>query len=167
MKLTGPAVHTILIAAFAGLQSVFFKNGLIAGVTPDIALIILIFSANQQGSYRSQTSGFIAGLIQDFLSITPLGFHAFTRTLLAYLNGLFKGKLFLDPILMPVLLTAIGTLLKAVFGYLLLVFFSPEHAEMIFTARLGIEIGLNSLIAPFLFGLLKLAGIIKTTREAL
>ena len=167
MKLSGPVVHTILIAACAALQSVFFKNGLVAGVTPDIALIILIFSANQQGSFRAQTSGFIAGIIQDFLSLTPLGFHAFTRTLIAYLNGLFKGKLFLDPILMPVLLAAIGTLLKGVFGYIILLFFSPEHAEIVFTLRLGVEIGLNSLIAPFLFGFLKIIGIVRTAREAL
>ena len=159
--------HTLIIASFAAVQSVFFKNGLIAGVTPDIALLILILSANQQGSLRSQTSGFISGLIQDFLSITPLGFHAFTRTVIAYLNGLFKGKLFLDPILMPVLLAAIGTFLKALLGYLLLVFFAPEHADMVFTARLGIEIGINSILAPFLYALLKLTGVIKATREAL
>lgn len=165
MKLSSGFVHTLLIAALAAMQGVFFKHGLVAGVTPDFALIVLIFSANQQGSFRAQTSGFIAGLIQDFLSVTPLGFHACTRTLLGYLNGLFKGTLFIDPILVPMLLAAVGTLLKAVFGYLLLSLFSPEHGAMVFTGSLGIEIGLNALIAPFLFALLKFAGILRLTRE--
>lgn len=167
MRFSGAVAHTILIAAFATTQSVFFRHGLIAGVTPDIALLILIFSANQHGSFKTQSAGFISGLIHDFLSITPLGFHAFTRTLLAYLYGLFKGKFFIDPFLMPVLLAALGTFLKAAFGYFILAVFSPAHAAVVFNARLGIEIGLNALTAPFLYGLLKLFGVIRMAREEL
>ncbi len=167
MKLSGPVIHTVLIASLATVQSVLFRHGLLGGVTPDFALIVLIFTANQHGSLRSQTAGFVSGLIQDFLSITPLGFHAFTRTLLGFLFGVFKGKLFIDPILMPVLLAATGTFLKALFGYFLLVLFAPAHAAVVFSVQLGIEIGLNALVAPFLFGFLKLAGIVKTTREEL
>lgn len=167
MKLNGPGVHTLLIAGLATVQSVFFKHGMIAGTTPDFALILLVFTANQHGSFRAETAGFASGLIQDFLSITPLGFHACTRTIIGFLYGVFKGKLFIDPILMPVILAAIATFLKALMGYLLLAIFSPEHAAAVFTVRLGIEIGLNAAIAPFLFGLLKLLGIIRMTREEL
>lgn len=167
MKLSGALFHTILIALFAATQSTIFRHGLVAGVTPDVALLILIFSANQQGSFKAQTAGFVSGLIQDFLSITPLGFHAFTRTLLGYLYGVFKGKLFIDPILMPMLLAALGTFFKAVFGFFILAVFSPDYAAVIFSTRLGIEIGLNALTAPFLYGLLKLLGIIKLSREEL
>jgi len=167
LKLSGALPHTLLIAALATVQSVLFRHGLIGGVTPDFALIVLIFTASQHGSFRAETAGFISGLIQDFLSLTPLGFHAFTRTLIGYLTGLFKGKLFIDPLLMPVLLAAIVTLLKAVFGYILLAVFSPIQAAAVFTSRLAIEIGLNALVSPFLYGLLKLVGIIKMTREEL
>ena len=165
MKLSSALFSTILISAFAVLQSVFFRHGLIAGVTPDFALIILIFSANQHGSLKAQSTGFISGIIQDLLSVTPLGFHAFTRTVIGSLYGIFKGKLFIDPILVPMILAAVGTLLKAIFGFLLLSIFDQEYTSVVFTAGLGVEIGLNTLAAPFLFALLKLIGVFKAARD--
>lgn len=165
MKLSSPLFGTILVTIFAALQSVFFRHGLVAGVTPDFALIILIFSSFQHGSFKAQTTGFISGIVHDLLSITPLGFHAFTRTLIGYLYGLFKGKLFLDPILVPMLLAAVGTFTKAVLGFFILSMFSQGHASVVFTPELGVEIGLNTLAAPFLFGLLKLVGVFRTAKD--
>ena len=165
MKLSSSLSSTIIVTAFAVMQSVFFRHGLVAGVTPDFALIILIFSANQHGSFKAQSTGFISGIIQDLLSVTPLGFHAFTRTLIGSLYGVFKGKLFIDPILVPMILAAVGTLIKAVFGFFLLSLFSQEYASVVFTTGLGVEIGLNTLAAPFLFGLLKLIGVFRADRD--
>ena len=165
MKLSSSLSSTIIVTAFAVMQSVFFRHGLVAGVTPDFALIILIFSANQHGSFKAQSTGFISGIIQDLLSVTPLGFHAFTRTLIGSLYGVFKGKLFIDPILVPMILAAVGTLIKAVFGFFLLSLFSQEYASVVFTTGLGVEIGLNTLAAPFLFGLLKLIGVFRAARD--
>ena len=165
MSIYGSLFHTILITGFAVIQSVVFRHGLVAGVTPDIALIMLIFSANQHGSLKGQTSGFISGIVQDLLSITPLGFHAFTRTLIGYLYGIFKGKFFIDPIIVPIILAALGTLIKAVFSFFILSLFAYEYASIVFTRALGVEIGLNVLAAPFIFGLLKALGVIKASRE--
>ncbi|MBN1686965.1 MAG: rod shape-determining protein MreD [Spirochaetales bacterium] len=167
MKLSSSLFHTILATAFAVVQSVIFKNGMIAGATPDFALIILILSAGQHGSLKGQTTGFVTGITQDILSVTPLGFHALSRTLIGYLYGVFKGKFFMDPILVPMLLAAIGTILKAVFGFLILSVFAHEYAAVVFTGALGVEIGLNVLTAPFLLGLLKLLSIVTTAREEL
>jgi rod shape-determining protein MreD len=165
VKLSSSLFSAILVTAFAVLQSVFFRHGLVAGITPDFALIILIFSSVQHGCFKAQTTGFISGIVQDLLSVTPLGFHALTRTLIGYLYGHFKGKLFIDPILVPMLLAAVGTLLKAVFGFFIFSIFSQDHAAVVFTAGLGVEIGLNTLAAPFLFGLLKLIGVFRAARE--
>ncbi len=167
MKISSSLFHTIIVTAFAALQSVLFRHGLVAGVTPDFALVILILSANQHGSFKAQTTGFISGITQDILSITPLGLHALSRTLIGYIYGAFRGKLFMDPILMPMLMAALGTFLKAVFGFLILSVFAHDYSSIVFTASLGVEVGLNALIAPFLFGLLKLLGVIKTAREEL
>lgn len=166
MKISGALFHTILITALAVLQSVVFRHGLVAGVTPDFALIVLIFSANQHGSYKAESGGFVAGITQDVLSVTPLGLHAFTRTLIGFLYGITKGKIFVDPVLVPMLLAAFGTFLKAVLSFLILSVFAGEYASVVFTRELGIETGLNALAAPFLYALLRVAGIIKQTREA-
>lgn len=165
MKIAGALFHTIIITLLAVLQSVVFRHGLIAGVTPDFALVMLLFSSIQHGSFKAQTAGFISGLVQDVLSITPLGFHALSRTLIGFLYGIFKGKLFMDPILVPMLLATFGTFLKAVLSFLTFSAFAHEYAAVVFTRSLGVELGLNALIAPFLFAVFKLAGVFKATRE--
>ena len=165
MNLTGVTIHGVLIGAFVLVQTVVFKNGIVGGATPDVALLLLVFSANQHGSLKGEVTGFGAGLLQDFLSLAPIGFHALIGTVLGFLAGLLKGKLFLDPILMPVLLAVVTTLLKAIFGAIVLAVFVPELVGTVFSPKLGIEIGLNALIAPFLYGLLHLAGVFKTARE--
>ena len=167
VKLSGALFHTVLAAALAVFQSVLLKNGIVAGVTPDFALIVLVLSANQHGSFKGQSTGFVLGVVQDLLSITPLGFHALSRTLIGYLYGVFKGKFFMDPILVPMLMAAFGTFLNAVFGFLILSVFAQEYASVVFTGALGVEAGLNILAAPFLLGLLKILGIVKTAREEL
>jgi len=167
MSISGFLFHTATISALAVIQSVVFTNGIIGGVTPDFALLVLVFSANQHGSLKGQTAGFITGIIQDVLSITPLGFHAFSRTVIGYLFGAFKGKIFIDPLLIPILLGVVATLAKAVLGFALLAIFSPSQADVVFTVKLAIEIGLNALAAPFLYGLLKMIKFVKYSREEL
>ena len=165
MNLSGIAVHTALMAGFTVLQTTVLRNGVIAGANPDIALLILVFSASQHGSLKGEGAGFVTGLLRDFLSLAPLGFNAFVGTVMGYLYGISKGKLFVDPILMPVLLGTIATVVKAVLSILLLAIFAPEQTRTVFGARFGVEVGLNALIAPFLYGLLHLAGVFRATRE--
>jgi hypothetical protein len=51
----------------------------------------------------------------------------------------------------------VATLFKALFGAFLGAIFLPEGVEMVvFSSKFWIELGLNALLAPFLFGILKL-----------
>ncbi len=163
--MTSILLHTALMCGLVVLQTVAFPSGLVRGATPDLALILLCFSANHHGSYRGELSGFATGVVLDALSLAPLGFHAFIRTVIGYVSGVFRGKIFIDPILVPVLIIAAATLLKAVMGYGLASVFAPDVAPTVFSGRFGIEIGLNALVAPFFFALLKSLHLIRTGRE--
>lgn len=165
MNFSGFFFHTAVIGTMAVIQSVFLANGIVGGVTPDFALLVLTFSANQQGSLKGQTAGFVTGFVQDVLSITPLGFHAFSRTVIGYLFGAFKGKIFIDPLLIPILLAIVATVIKAVLGFGLLAIFSPGQADVVFSVKLAIELGLNSVAAPFLYGFLRMIKFVKYSRK--
>lgn len=152
----------VLIITAIVLQSTLLQRLSIAGVVPDISLMLLIFFANRQGCMQGQISGFASGLVQDFLSTAPLGFYAFIRTITGFLYGLTKGKFFVDPILLPIILVVVGTLFKALLtGILGLFFIPPESIEPVFGQKLWIELGFNALISPFLFGLLKVFKVFK------
>lgn len=166
MKTVKIWLPTVLIIAAVILQSTLLSRVSVWGVTPDIALILIVFFSNRFGSMRGEISGFASGLVEDFISLSPLGFHTFIKTISGFLFGLTKGNIFLDPVFMPVLLTAAATLLKHLLAALLgALFVVPDLLEPVFTAKFGIEIGLNALISPFLFGILKLFKIFKRVKK--
>ena len=148
-----------LIALAVVLQSTLLHWIAVRGVIPDLGLIVLVFVAIRRGSMTAQLSGFVSGVVEDVLSLSPLGFHAFIRTVVGFLYGLTEGSIFVDPIFMPVILIIIATLFKALISSLLVVFLSiPAAGFGVFTGPLWIELGYNAVLAPFLFaalGLLK------------
>jgi rod shape-determining protein MreD len=155
-------LSTGLIALAVVLQSTLLHWVAIRGVIPDLGLIILVFAAIRRGSMTAQLSGFATGVIEDFLSLSPLGFHAFIRTVIGFLYGLTVGSIFVDPILMPVILTIVATLFKALISSLLVGLLAiPAAGFSVFTGPLWIEIGYNAVLAPFLFALLNLVKIFK------
>ena len=148
-----------LIALAVVLQSTLLHWIAVRGVIPDLGLSVLVFVAIRRGSMTAQLSGFVSGVVEDVLSLSPLGFHAFIRTVVGFLYGLTEGGIFVDPILMPVILIIIATIFKALISSLLVVFLSiPAAGFGVFTGPLWIELGYNAVLAPFLFaalGLLK------------
>jgi rod shape-determining protein MreD len=157
MTVSGFWPVTILVGVFVILQSTILKNVRIFDVKPDIAFIIFMFTSTRQGSFRSELTGFSTGLIQDFLSLAPLGFNALIRTIIGFVYGLLRGRFFLDPIFFPILVAVIGTVMKYFLSYLLMVIFvSTAAAATVFSSRMWIEVGINSFFAPFIFALLKL-----------
>jgi rod shape-determining protein MreD len=150
-------ISSLLIAAGIVLQSTVLHWVAIKGVIPDLGLIVIVFVAIRRGSMTAQLSGFVCGLVEDSLSLSPLGFHAFLRTVIGFLYGLTAGNIFVDPILMPVLLITIATVMKGFVSSLLVVFFSvPGAGFSVFTGALWIELGYNAVLAPFLFAALGL-----------
>ena len=159
-------LSTGLIALAVVLQSTLLHWVAIRGVIPDLGLIILVFVAIRRGSMTAQLSGFAAGIVEDFLSLSPLGFHAFIRTVVGFLYGLTVGSIFVDPILMPLILTIVATLFKALISSLLVNFLSiPAEGFSVFTGPLWIELGYNAILAPFLFALLGLIKVFKPQKQ--
>ena len=155
-------LSTGLIALAVVLQSTMLHWVAIRGVIPDLGLIILVFVAVRRGSMTAQLSGFAAGLIEDLLSLSPLGFHALIRTVVGFLYGLTVGSIFVDPILMPVLLTVVATAFKALISSLLVSFLAiPAEGFGVFAGPLWIELGYNAVLAPFIFALLGLLKVLK------
>jgi len=148
----------VFILAAALLQStVFFRLAIHIHAIPDIALCILTFTAYVNGTMTGQLTGFFSGIILDFLSAAPLGLNTLIRTLTGGLTGFLKGTFYLDPFFLPMALCAGTTILKALVYYLLqLLFGAVIPSYSLFGLAFWVELGMNTLLAPFLFALLKL-----------
>jgi len=149
-------IWTIVFSiAAAVLQSTLIAKIAFLNVIPDLALCVLVFSAYVNGTMTGQVSGFLSGLFIDFLSAAPLGLNSLIRTLIGALAGLFKDSLFLGYVIMPVILCAIATVLKALMIFVLHLIISSIPAYSFTNSLFWIELGLNALCAPLLFLLLR------------
>ena len=149
---------SIVAGGLAVMQSTLLRFAAIAGVQPDLVLIVVIFLANKNGSMVGQVVGFLAGLVLDIMGLAPLGFYALIYTVSGAVFGLTRGKMFLDPVFLPLLFGVVAVLVKGLLGLLVATLFSidPVSARL-FSGRFLIEIGYTAILVPVLFGLLGLA----------
>jgi rod shape-determining protein MreD len=151
-------VWASVFAIIAGLlQSTLLSRLAIYHAVPDFALGILVFSAYTNGTMTGQTAGFFSGLLLDFLSAAPLGLNAFIRTIIGALTGFMNGTFFQDALFLPMALCAGATMVKAALLFVLHQLFAGAVPSYSFSGpTLWVELLLNTLSAPILFGFLKL-----------
>ena len=153
--LKATVVTSFLLAGAILLQATVLEAVAIAGVKPDLSLVLLVFTAYQLGPMVGQIGGFAAGLVQDFVSLPPLGFHALIRTIIGFLYGRLQGRLLNAPVFVPILLVLTATVVKAVFGWLLAAALGlGAGMESTSGSRLLIELAYNGVAAPPLFAIL-------------
>lgn len=149
-------IFGLLIILTAVLQTTVLVPLQIQNVRPDFVLLFLIFFAHQVGSFPGMLIGFIAGIILDSLGISPLGFHSFLYTLIGYLFGATRGKVFVDGIAMPLLLAFVSSLIVFILSFLLIVVFLPGRLGDLFSIEFLLQVGSHVILAPFIFGILRL-----------
>ncbi len=163
----GVAVLAIAVAcATAVLQSTVLQFASIAGIQPDLVLIIVVYAANKNGSMIGQLTGLGAGVVLDLMGLSPLGFYALIYAVIGAVYGTTKGKMFVDPIFMPVLLALVALLIKGIVGIALAGLYGIDGViGRIFSTSYLIELGYTAAISPVLFGLLKLIGPLRPERR--
>lgn len=160
------ALSVVLMALVAVLQSTILQFASIAGVQPDLVLIVLVFIANRNGSLIGQLAGLGAGVVLDVIGLSPLGFFALVYTIVGALYGVTRGKMFVDPVFMPVIFAIVGLVVKGLLGVALAGIFGISGvASRVFSTAYLIELGYTAVLAPVLFGLLKLVGPLQPERR--
>ena len=135
------------------LQTTVLGIVAVRGVTPDLLLILLVFLALRRGSMSGQIAGFSGGLLEDLVSLAPLGFHALVRTLVGFSAGTLHGLIRTSATAVPVLILGASVVKGLASAFLGLVF--DIHPDMhLLEGRFWIEAAYSAVLAPFLFALL-------------
>ena len=159
-----PIILTILLLGAAVLlQTTVLEFVAILGVKPDLQLILVAFLALRRGSMSGQIAGFVGGLLEDVVTLSPLGFHAIVKALVGFCAGLPYGLIRASAVVVPVLLVAGAVLIKGLAsGVLSLAFQIPLDAHLL-EERFWIESAYNVILAPLLFALLSHIRLLRTT----
>lgn len=144
---------TFLSSLFLIIQTTWLKNGLFWGIIPDFALLVILWVAYNNKQGQGAISGFLAGLLCDTLSSSPLGYFAFLYIVPAYAASMLKHVILMDAFFIPVLLGFSGTIIKGLASNILLLFFGPKdiNAYSLGDLAFWIEAALNGAFAPLIF----------------
>lgn len=108
-----------LILAGAVLQSTLLNHLAIVGVKPDLILLVVVFLGLFKGPTAGAIVGFSAGLIYDLTSSSLLGMNALSLTLVGFLVGLTRTRVYRENIVVQVALVFAATLVSNILFFLL------------------------------------------------
>ncbi len=134
------------------LQTTLWNVTALWGVKADLVLILFFFLAVHNNVIPSTLMGFITGLTLDFMTGGIPGFHAFIFTLAGYILGHWKGKIFFDPLAIPLLMAAFATFYNNLAQFLLSALFHlGQTFSDYFNFSFLIALILNLIAAPLIW----------------
>ncbi|MBM7866843.1 rod shape-determining protein MreD [Heliobacterium gestii] len=142
----------LLLLASTTLQTTLMTNLAIAGVTPHLVLILVVFTAILNGGRFGSIFGVCAGLFLDMLTGRYIGLNALALAATAGLCGFIEGRLYKDNLLVP-----IGCVLAGTFAYHTLAFLLGSFAGLPFAVggffmTLLTQALYNTAAVPLLYG---------------
>ncbi len=112
------------------IESALFPFISIAGVVPNITMILVICLALRQNDEKAALIGLAAGLTKDIVVGRIIGISGITFMLIGYFIGKYNHKIFPDHLTTPIVLTIFGTLFHEA-SYLLFVFLLGYQVDLI------------------------------------
>lgn len=135
------------------LQATAFNYLAVAGVKPDLLLIIVVLYGLLYGK-KAGAMGFAYGLVEDLLVGRFIGFNAISKGLMGLLIGLLEPKLFKDHILVPVIVLLVGTFVYGAISFfigMVVGMYSLFEYE-VYMRIIILQSVYNACLAPFLYG---------------
>ena len=143
----------VLLILCLVLQATVFNYLTVAGVKPDLLLIIVVLYGLLYGK-KAGVLGFVYGLVEDLITGRFIGFNALTKGLMGLLIGYLEPKLFKDHILVPVIILFVGTFVYGTFTYIVglaVGLYSTFEFES-YLRIIILQSIYNGCLAPFLYG---------------
>lgn len=148
-------MQVFLLLGFLGLgillQSTVLDFLRVAGVKPDLVVILVVFHAVLRGPREGAFLGLLGGLAEDALSGFYLGMNGLSRALTGYLVGHLAIRLYRENVFIVTLITLLVSWIAEGVNYLLL--YTLGVAVPLDKAFLGLifPIGLYNAVVAMLF----------------
>lgn len=89
----------LLIAVALLLEQTVLNFLRVAGVKPDLVLLLIVFNGMLKGSREGGYWGFVAGLVQDLAGGYYIGLNALNKLLAGYAAGLVEVRVYKESLL--------------------------------------------------------------------
>ncbi|NLZ38246.1 MAG: rod shape-determining protein MreD [Firmicutes bacterium] len=153
-----PVIIFLLFVLSLALQGSVFALAGPSGTHPDILLIITVALALLSDERRGAIVGLCAGLFQDILFGSPLGFFAAVKMLAGTIAGLLSDYIYKDVTLAPMILTVGFTFFSDLVTFFLLKLFNIGASSSLLVylypstlQRMVLHFLIMGLIYPYLY----------------
>ena len=135
------------------IQLTLLNSITILGIKPDLIMVIVVVFSLLRGEKEGAISGFASGLLQDIFSAGLLGINALTKTVIGFICGILKEKIFHEHMLFLIpVITFIASITQSILIFLLLRAFGIEHSLAWSLKAVALPEALySSLLSPFIF----------------
>lgn len=141
------------------LQANFFNWFTIAGVKPNLFVILIVFVGLFAGKYMGVSIGVVAGLLLDFFISKKIGISAIMFGIIGLLGGILDNNFSKDSKLTIIIIIFGTTALYEIGNYVINAFIYNYEVEIVnFAIQLGIEIVYNIILTIILYPLIQRAG---------
>jgi|DewCreStandDraft_5_1066085.scaffolds.fasta_scaffold89773_2 rod shape-determining protein MreD len=116
--------YSIALLTICVVQLSFFFLISISGVTPDLLILLTIWITLAEGRFFGLFAGFLIGIFFDFVSMNLVGVNALTKTVVAFVAGLFYKEGEFSNIIRTnkfFVIVILSTLLHNILYYLILI----------------------------------------------
>jgi rod shape-determining protein MreD len=146
-----PFIILLLLIAWL-LQSSFLELIAVAGVKPDLVMLIIVLYGFLLGPKEGAFLGYAGGLVEDLIFGQYIGLSALSNMVAGYLAGVAGERLYRENILVASLVTFFVTLAGFLVNYLLL-YYLGLHVSPSALVRVVLPAAVyTSILAPFIFG---------------
>ena len=144
----------IVIAAYL-LQCTVFSRLELAGIKPNLLVIVTAAFGFMRGSKEGMLVGFVSGLLMDIQFGDVIGLYALIYLVTGYINGLFERLYFDDDIKLPILLIAASEFLYGVIIYFFMFLLRSDfdflfYLNKIIIPELIYTIGITLILYPLI-----------------
>ena len=141
------------------LQSLFFVNFTIAGVKPNVVVILVLFIGLFMGRSRGIIYGIIYGILIDLWIGKNIGITSICLAVVGIVGGAFDKNFSKDSRIVILLIGAFCTIIYEALMYILqIIFFNVSVEVFSFVKILTIETIYNILIITIIYPIMKNVG---------
>jgi len=135
------------------IQLTLINSITILGLKPDLIMVVVIIFSLLKGEKEGAISGFASGLLQDIFSTGILGINALAKTVVGFICGILKEKIFHEHILFLIpVITFVASLIQNILIFFLLRAFGIEYSLAWSLKQVALPEALySSLLSPFIF----------------
>ena len=146
----------LILVVFVLVETALLSNIFFLPAMPDFLLLCVLYFAIRNGKVAGELTGFVSGLLLDFLSGSPFGLNCLVRTVIGFLCGYFHRMMNYESFFVNFIAGFCATIAKAILIYVVsLLFPNYVNSYNIFSSVFALELGMNTLLCPLVIKLLR------------